>query len=567
MKLRSREILKRPEWALNRALYKSMGFTDHDLDRPLIAIVNSWNNICPGHYNLRELAEYVRIGISRAGGTALEFGTIGGCDGIAQGHIGMRYILPSRDIIASSIEVMMEAHQLDGMVLLGSCDKIVPGMLMAAARLDLPAIFLNGGPMLSGFMDQHNPWGGTKVDSSINAEAVGLLKKGVITREYFLELENTSCPTCGSCSNFTTANTMCCVAEALGMALPGTAMIPAIDAARRRVAEEAGKAMMTLLREGVSARKIITKKSMENAIRVSSAIGGSTNVALHLPAIAYEAEIPFDLKWFDQVSSQTPFIAGVIPAAQWDVVDLHNAGGVQAVMKEISSLLHLDVITVNGKSLRENLKKAKVKDRRVIHSLKSPISKTGGLAVLKGNLAPKGAISKPAAIPEDVRYFSGPAQVFDGEPMALKAIQAGKIKKGSVVVIRYEGPKGGPGMPEMFRFMKILNGLGLAHDVALITDGRFSGSNNGCFAGHISPEAAEGGPIAVIEKGDRITIDIPNRRLTLHLTDAQIKRRIRLWNPPKPKITKGYLALYAKIASSADQGAVIKGRELQIVVR
>jgi len=546
---------------LNRALYKSMGFSDHALDRPLIAIVNSWNNICPGHYNLRELAEYVRVGISRAGGTALEFGTIGGCDGIAQGHIGMRYILPSRDIIANSIEIMMEAHQLDGMVLLGSCDKIVPGMLMAAARLDLPAIFLNGGPMLSGFMDQHNPWGGTKVDSSINAEAVGLLKKGLITEEYFLELENTSCPTCGSCSNFTTANTMCCIAEALGMALPGTAMIPAIDAARRRVAEEAGMAVMELMKRGITARKIITKKSIENAIRVSSAIGGSTNVALHLPAIAYEAEIGFDLEWFDQVSSSTPFIAGVIPAAQWDVTDLHKAGGIQAVMKEISSLLHLNVLTVNGRTLRENLKKAKVKERRVIHSFKSPISKTGGLAVLKGNLAPRGSVAKPAAIPEDVRYFSGPAQVFEGEPMALRALQTGKIRKGSVVVIRYEGPKGGPGMPEMFWFMKILNGLGLAHEVALITDGRFSGSNNGCFVGHISPEAAEGGPIAILEDGDRITIDIPNRKLSVHLTASQIKRRTTLWKPPKPKITKGYLALYAKIASSADQGAVIKVRD------
>jgi dihydroxy-acid dehydratase len=509
-----------------------MGLSDHDLDRPLIAIVNSWNNICSGHYNLRELAEYVKVGISRAGGTALEFGTIGGCDGIAQGHIGMRYILPSRDIIANSIEIMMEAHRLDGMVLLGSCDKIVPGMLMAAARLDLPAVFLNGGPMLSGFMDQHNPWGGTKVDSSINAEAVGLLKKGLITEEYFLELENTSCPTCGSCSNFTTAS----------------------------VAEEAGRAVMELMKKGITARKIITKKSIENAIRVSSAIGGSTNVALHLPAIAYEADIGFDLEWFDQVSSTTPFIAGVIPAAQWDVTDLHKAGGIQAVMKEISSLLHLNVLTVNGRTLRENLKKAKVKERRVIHSFKSPISKTGGLAVLKGNLAPRGSVAKPAAIPEDVRYFSGPAQVFEGEPMALKALRTGKIRKGSVVVIRYEGPKGGPGMPEMFWFMKILNGLGVAHEVALITDGRFSGSNNGCFVGHISPEAAEGGPIAILEDGDRITIDIPNRKLSVDLTASQIKRRTTLWKPPKPKITKGYLALYAKIASSADQGAVIKVR-------
>jgi len=558
MKLRSQEILKRPAGSLTRALYKSMGFSDDDLGKPLIAIANSWNTICPGHYNLRELGEFVKVGISRAGGTALEFGTIGGCDGIAQGHMGMRYILPSRDIIANSIEVMMEAHRLDGMVLLGSCDKIVPGMLMAAARLDLPAIFLNGGPMLSGFMDQHNPYGGTKADSSVNAEAVGLLQKGLITEEYFLEIENTSCPTYGSCSMFTTANTMCCVAEALGMALPGTAMIPAIDASRRRVAEEAGMAIVDLVRKGMTARQIITRESIENAIRLSSAIGGSTNVALHLPAIAHEGDIPFDLEWFDQVSSSTPFIAGVIPATHWDAIDFQKAGGVQAVMKEISSLLHLDVCTVNGKSLKENLRNAEVKDSHVIHSFESPISKTGGLAVLKGNLAPHGSIAKPAAIPEDVRYFSGPAQIFDGEQIALEAIQSGQVRMGSVVVIRYEGPKGGPGMPEMFRFMKILNGLGMAHEVALITDGRFSGSNNGCFVGHISPEAVEGGPIALIKDGDQITIDIPNRKLSVELTEAIMKQRAILWKPPAPRITKGYLAVYSKIVSSADKGAIIK---------
>lgn len=549
---RSKDILHFPEWALNRSLYKSMGYTDQDLVKPLVAVVNSWNTVVPGHYNLREVSEAVKAGIREAGGTPVEFGTIAACDGIAQGHEGMRYILPTRDLIANDIEMMIQAHRFDGMVLLGSCDKIVPGMLMAAARLDIPSILVNGGPMLPGHFK------GKDTDSSIVQESLGALKAGEMTEAEYLELENCACPGPGSCAMLGTANTMCCLAEAMGMALPGSATIPAVDAGRLRAAQESGRVIVDLIQKGITAGQIITKESLANAVRVSSAIGGSTNVALHLPAIAYEADVEFNLEWFHQLSQETPHIAGIMPATEYDLADFHAAGGVPAVMKEISSLINTDCLTVTGKTVLENVKQVAIKDPRVIKTMDNPFHANGGLAVIRGNLAPNGAVTKPAAISSDLLTFRGPARVFDSEQLAIAAIEAGRIQPGDVVVIRYEGPKGGPGMPEMFKPMKLLVGLGLAKKVALVTDGRFSGSNNGCFVGHISPEAMEGGPLALVQEGDLVDIDIPNRQLNVDLSPEELAKRKENWQAPAPRVTKGYLALYARITESADKGAIIK---------
>ncbi|GAB6180030.1 dihydroxy-acid dehydratase [Desulfotomaculum defluvii] len=549
---RSKEILHFPDWALNRSLYKSMGYTDEDLDKPLVAVVNSWNNVVPGHYNLREVSEAVKAGIREAGGTPVEFGTIAACDGIAQGHEGMRYILPTRDLIANDIEMMIQAHRFDGMVLLGSCDKIVPGMLMAAARLDLPAIFVNGGPMMPGHFK------GRDTDSSIVQESLGALKAGEMTEAEYKELENCACPGPGSCAMLGTANTMCCLAEAMGMALPGSSTIPAVDAGRFRSAQQSGRVIVDLIKRGITAGQIITKDSLANAVRVSSAIGGSTNVALHIPAIAYEANVDYDLEWFHGLSQGTPHIAGIMPATEYDLADFHTAGGVPAVMKELVSLLNTDCITVTGKTVFENIQSAAIKDPRVIKTMANPFHENGGLAVIKGNLAPNGAVTKPAAIASELLKFRGPARVFDSEQLAIGAIETGKIQPGDVVVIRYEGPKGGPGMPEMFKPMKLLVGMGLAKKVALITDGRFSGSNNGCFVGHISPEAMEGGPLALVREGDLIDIDIPNRQLNIEISSEELAIRKKDWQAPVPRVSRGYLALYARITESADKGAIIK---------
>ncbi|MEG6520739.1 dihydroxy-acid dehydratase [Desulfotomaculum sp. 1211_IL3151] len=549
---RSKEILHFPDWALNRSLYKSMGYTDEDLDKPLVAVVNSWNNVVPGHYNLREVSEAVKAGIRAAGGTPVEFGTIAACDGIAQGHEGMRYILPTRDLIANDIEMMIQAHRFDGMVLLGSCDKIVPGMLMAAARLDIPAIFVNGGPMLPGHFQ------GKDTDSSIVQESLGTLKAGEMTMAEYKELENCACPGPGSCAMLGTANTMCCLAEAMGMALPGSSTIPAVDASRFRAAQQSGRVIVDLIKRGITTGQIITKESLANAVRVSSAIGGSTNVALHIPAIAYEAKVDYDLEWFHELSQGTPHIAGIMPATEYDLADFHVAGGVPAVMKELASVLNTNCLTVTGKTVLENVQTAVIKDSRVIKTMTEPFHQNGGLAVIKGNLAPNGAVTKPAAIASELLKFCGSARVFDSEQLAIEAIEAGKIQPGDVVVIRYEGPKGGPGMPEMFKPMKLLVGMGLAKKVALITDGRFSGSNNGCFVGHISPEAMEGGPLALVQEGDSIDIDIPNRLLNIKVSPAELAARQEKWQAPAPRVTRGYLALYARITESADKGAIIK---------
>jgi len=553
MRWRSKDVLKRPEWSMQRALYKSMGYSDYDLERPLIGVANSWNRIVPGHYNLNLVSDYVQQGIRQAGGTPIEFGLIAACDGIAQGHDGMHYILPTRDLIANDIEMMIEAHRLDALVLLGSCDKIVPGMLMAAARLDIPAIMVVGGPMEGGC-----EFDGRAADITSVTEGLGMLKAGKIDEGAYLALEDCAGPTCGSCSFLGTANTMCCVAEAMGMCLPGSATIPATHADRLRAAQESGRQIVELLGNGITARAIISKKGIENAIRVSTAIGGSTNVALHIPAIGYEADCEVTMDLFEELCRSTPHIARMNPAAAPNVPDFYSAGGVPAVMKEILSILHGDAMTVTGKTVAENVAQAEIRDSNIIKTMANPWSPGGGLAILRGNLAPNTAITKPAAIVPEMQKFAGKARCFDSEEAANQAIMDGKVQAGEVVVIRYEGPKGGPGMREMYTAMKLLYGRGLALKTAVVTDGRFSGTNNGCFVGHISPEAAEGGPIAVVKDGDRITVDIPNRSLHLHVSDEETKARLAEWQRPAPKFRKGYLALYARLAESADKGAIIK---------
>lgn len=553
MSWRSKNILKQPEWSTIRNLYKAMGYSDFDLDRPLIGIANSWSRVVPGHYNLKLVSEYVKQGIFQAGGTPVEFGVIGACDGIANGHEGMHYILPSRDLIAHTIEIMIEANRLDAIVLLGSCDKIVPGMLMAAARLDLPAILVAGGPMLGGC-----EFDGRASDNSSLVEALAMLKAGTIDEATYLNLEDCASPTCGSCAFLGTANSMCCIAEAMGMCLPGSATVPAISAERLRIAQASGRAIMELLKKNIIARKIINREGLENAIRVGTAIGASTNMALHLPAIGYEADCEVSMELLEKLSRSTPYIARIYPAAPANVPDFHNAGGVPAVMKEMLDLLHEGAVTVTGKTVQENVASAKIRDSSVIKTMSDPWRSEGGLAVLRGNLAPNTAITKPAAIDPDMHEFTGRARCFDSEETANEAILEGRIQEGEVVVIRYEGPKGGPGMREMARAMKMIYGRGLALKTALITDGRFSGTNNGCFVGHISPEAAEGGPIAIIRDGDLITIDIPQRRLHLHVPDEEINLRLAEWKQPEPKFKKGYLALYARLVESADKGAIIR---------
>jgi dihydroxy-acid dehydratase len=554
--LRSQRVLTWPEGSVQRALYKSMGYSDYDLDRPLVGIANSWNRVVPGHYNLQLVAEYVRQGVLQAGGTPVEFGLIAACDGIAQSHVGMHYILPTRDLIANDIEMMAEAHQFDGLILLGSCDKIVPGMLMAAARLDLPAIVVVGGPMEGGCQ-----FDGRAADCTSLTEALGMFKAGKLDEHTLRRLEDQVTPTCGSCSFLGTANTMCCVAEAMGMSLPGSATIPATHAARLHAAQAAGRQIVELIRRSITARQIINRKGIENAFRVGASIGGSTNLALHIPAIAYEAECgPFTMEDLDSLSRNTPQVAKMNPAAAANIPDFHAAGGIPAVMRELLPLLHGDAMTVSGRAAAENVAGAVAPDRRIIRPLSEPWSSEGGLAVVRGNLAPRSGITKPAAIAAEMRVFSGRARCFDREEDADRAILDGAIHAGEVVVIRYEGPKGGPGMREMYTAMKLLYGCGLALKTALVTDGRFSGTNNGCFVGHVSPEAAEGGPLAIVADGDTITIDIPQRRLHLHVSDAEIQARLARWQRPPPKITNGYLALYARLAESADQGAIIRHR-------
>lgn len=553
---RSEAILQRPDFNFNRAVYKSMGFSDENLEKPVIGIANTWSELCPGSFNLRKLAESVKYGVYAAGGMPVEFGVTGACDGTAQGNEGMKFILPSRELIANDVEVMVQAHRLDAVVLMGSCDKIVPGLLMAAARLKIPAILLPGGPMLGG-----EAFDGRKSDLTSLSEGNGMLRAGKITEKDLERLEDTCGPTCGSCSFYGTANTMCAVAEALGMTLPGGALIPAVYAERTRCAYRTGEKIVELVSRNITAKDIITIDAMENGIRVLNATGGSTNGILHLTAIAKEAGIDSTVmtEKYKTVGMNTPLIVRVNPSAKYDMEDFYLAGGIPQVMLELKSLLHTDVLTVTGKTVAENLEEygfAQV-NREIIKTVEEPFETFGGIAVLEGNLAPEGCITKPSAIIPAMRVFSGKARVFDGEEAAEKAILGGRIRAGDVVVIRYEGPKGGPGMREMFKAMKYLYGVGLAAETALITDGRFSGTNNGCFVGHISPEAAEGGPIALVEEGDRITIDIPGGSITLHVEEEIMRMRRERFKCPEPQVREGYLGLYARFASSAGKGAVI----------
>ena len=555
--LRSSKILERPTFCFNRSVFKSMGYGDGDLEKPLIGIANTWSELVPGSYNLRQLAEKVKQGVYAAGGTPFEFGVTGCCDGTAQGNEGMKFILPSREVIANDVEMMMEAHRLDGVVLLGSCDKIVPGLLMAAARLGLPAIFLPGGPMLGGEM-----FDGRKSDLTSMSEGCGMVQTGKISQEELYRLENTCGPTCGSCSFFGTANSMCCLAEALGMTLPGGALIPAVYAERTRHAFMTGETIVKLVKDGIGADQILNEKSLHNAITVLHATGGSTNAVMHLTAIAREMGLDSDgmLDMIDQIGETTPLVAKVNPASVYDMEDFYRAGGIPQVMRELASLLKMDALTVTGSTVQQNLENmptCKV-DRRVIKTMQSPFAPFGGIRIMRGNLCPDGAVTKPSAIDPKMHTFTGTARVFDSEESAEEAILAGHIHPGDVVVIRYEGPKGGPGMREMYKAMKYLYGMGLAKSTAVITDGRFSGTNNGCFVGHISPEAKEGGVIALVEDADRITISIPEKTVTLHVEDDVLAERRLAWIPPQPKCNKGYLAVYERLASSASRGAVIE---------
>lgn len=552
---RSQKILKRPLWSNVRALYKSMGYSDYDLNRPIIGIANSWTDGTPGHYNLDKVSQYVKQGIYQAGGTPVEFGIIGPCDGVGVGNEGMHYILPARDIIAHSIELMVQAHRLDGIVLLGSCDKIVPGLLMAAARLDLPSIVVLGGPMLGGM-----EFDGRSSDNSSISEALGMLQEGRITEEEYNVLEEKSMPCCGSCSFLGTANTMGAVAEAMGMCLPGSSGIPAVMAERLRIAQESGRQIVYAVKNGLTARQIINRKSIENALRLGMAIGGSTNLALHIPAISYEAEIDFNLDDIHRISRSTPQLAKVFPSGKYNVPDFYEAGGVLAVMKHLEPLLHDDCVICTGLTWKEVLGKVDLVENEIIRPLNNPWNPWGSLSVLKGNLSPKGSISKPTAIDPALHRFKGPALCFNSEEEATQAVMNGELKPGMVLVIRYEGPKGGPGMREMVRILKIIYGLGLSRSTAVITDGRFSGTNNGCFVGHISPEASEGGPIAYLQNGDMITIDVHEGILEVDVSDEEMERRKACYVKPVKKIPNGYLNIYARLAESADKGAIIRNR-------
>lgn len=547
-------LLQNDSGALKRALYKSMGFTDEALQKPLVAIVNSYTNATPGHFNLNILSEQVQKGIESAGGTAMTFSTIAPCDGIAEGHIGMRYVLPARDVIADSVECMIMAHKFDAMVLIGSCDKIVPGMLMAAARLDIPSIFLNGGPMYPA------EYKGRHYDGNIVTEAVGWKKQGKIDEEEFKRIENLAEPCAGSCAMLGTANTMGCIAEALGMSLPNCAMIPAVSAQRNRIAFDTGKAVMTLVEKNITARKIMTKQAFENAIRVLMAIGGSTNAILHLQAIYHEAGLGnLLLSEFDRLSSSTPQVASVYPASEYDVVDFYESGGVPAVMLELESILNTKSVTVTGETVKKNLSHfSKTTRREVIHCVDHPFADNGGVAVLYGNLAPNGSIVKPAAVPENLMVFKGKAKVFTSEDDAVNAILNGEIKENTALVLAYEGPKGGPGMPEMYRPMKSLEGMELSSSCAIVTDGRFSGSNRGCFVGHISPEASEGGNIAIVQDDDEILIDIVNKNITLLVSDEEIENRKSNLKIIEKEVQNGVLSRYKKYSKSAADGAVIE---------
>lgn len=552
--MRSDRVKKGLERAPHRSLFKAAGLTDEELARPLIGIASSQNDIIPGHINLDKIVEAAKTGVLMAGGTPLVFPVIGVCDGIAMGHEGMKYSLVTRELIADSVECMVKAHAFDALVMVPNCDKIVPGMLMAALRLDIPTVFVSGGPMLAGnFHERHT-------SLSTVFEGVGAVQAGKMTEADLFLLEEKACATCGSCSGMYTANSMNCLSEVLGLALPGNGTIPAVYSERIRLAKKAGMKVMELLERDLTPRKIVTHASVRNALAVDMALGCSTNSVLHLPAISNEAGIELNLDLVNEVSSVTPNLCRLAPAGHHHIEDLYHAGGVSAVIKELTklNLINTDCLTATGNTLGENIKNAVNLNKEVIRPAEEPYSPTGGIAVLRGNLAKDGAVVKKSAVDPRMYQHEGPARVFDSEEDAIKAIMTQKINKGDVVVIRYEGPKGGPGMREMLSPTSALSGMGLDSEVALITDGRFSGASRGAAIGHISPEAAEGGVIAFVEEGDLIAINIPEGKLQLKVSEEILEERASKWTSPEPKVKTGYLARYAKLVSSASTGAIFK---------
>ena len=552
--MRSDSVMKGTSQAPHRSLFNALGFTEEERNRPLIGIVSSYNEIVPGHMNLDKIAEAVKLGVAMAGGTPVVFPAIAVCDGIAMGHIGMKYSLVTRDLIADSTECMAMAHGFDGLVCIPNCDKNVPGLLMAAARLNIPTVFVSGGPMLAGHVN------GKKRSLSSMFEAVGSVAAGTMSMDELCEYEEKVCPTCGSCSGMYTANSMNCLTEAIGMGLKGNGTIPAVYSERIRLAKHAGMKIMELVEKNIRPRDIMTAEAFRNALIVDMALGCSTNTMLHLPAIAHEAGVELNLDMANELSAITPNLCHLAPAGPTYMEDLNEAGGVYAVMKELSkkNLLNLDLITVTGKTVGENIKDAYNKNPEVIRPVENPYSQTGGIAVLKGNLAPDSGVVKRSAVVPEMMVHEGPARVFDCEEDAIEAIRGGRIVEGDVVVIRYEGPKGGPGMREMLNPTSAIAGMGLGSSVALITDGRFSGASRGASIGHVSPEAAVGGPIALVKEGDIISINIPENTLNVRISDEEMAKRRAEWQPREPKVTTGYLARYHELVTSGNRGAILE---------
>ncbi len=552
--MRSDAVKTGTQQAPHRSLFNALGMTKEEMERPLVGIVCSYNEIVPGHMNLDKIAQAVKLGVAMAGGTPIMFPAIAVCDGIAMGHVGMKYSLVTRDLIADSTEAMAMAHQFDALVMIPNCDKNVPGLLMAAARINVPTVFVSGGPMLAGHLNGH------KTSLSSMFEAVGAYAAGKLTEEGLTECENKTCPTCGSCSGMYTANSMNCLTEVLGMGLKGNGTIPAVYSERIRLAKHAGMQVMEMYRRNIRPRDIMTKEAILNALTVDMALGCSTNSMLHLPAIAHEIGWDFDISFANEISAKTPNLCHLAPAGPTYMEDLNEAGGVYAVMNELAQagLLHTECMTVTGKTVGENIKDCANLNPEVIRPLDNPYSTTGGLAVLRGNLAPDGSVVKRSAVVAEMMVHEGPARVFDCEEDAIAAIKGGKIVEGDVVVIRYEGPKGGPGMREMLNPTSAIAGMGLGSSVALITDGRFSGASRGASIGHVSPEAAVGGPIALVEEGDIISINIPELKLELKVSDEELAARKAKWEPREPKVTTGYLARYAAMVTSGNRGAILE---------
>ncbi|CVI73425.1 Dihydroxy-acid dehydratase [Clostridiales bacterium CHKCI001] len=552
--MRSDAVKKGMQQAPHRSLFNALGFTEEEMKKPLIGVVSSYNEIVPGHMNLDKIVEAVKMGVAMAGGVPVVVPAIAVCDGIAMGHVGMKYSLVTRDLIADSTEALAMAHQFDGLVMVPNCDKNVPGLLMAAARVNIPTVFVSGGPMLAGRVK------GCKTSLSSMFEAVGAYAAGNLTEEEVLEYENKTCPTCGSCSGMYTANSMNCLTEVLGMGLKGNGTIPAVYSERLKLAKHAGMQVMKLLELNIRPRDIMTEKAFLNALTVDMALGCSTNSMLHLPAIAHEAGVELNVDIANEISSKTPNLCHLAPAGHTYIEELNEAGGVYAVMNELNkkNLLYTDLITVTGKTVAENIKGCVNKNPEVIRPIENPYSQTGGIAVLKGNLAPDSGVVKRSAVAPEMMVHEGPARVFDCEEDAIAAIKGGKIVAGDVVVIRYEGPKGGPGMREMLNPTSAIAGMGLGSSVALITDGRFSGASRGASIGHVSPEAAVGGPIALVEEGDIIKINIPENTLNVDISDEEMERRRAAWTPREPKITTGYLARYASMVTSGNRGAILE---------